>query len=76
MHGRSLILALIIASMSGIAVIPSDRASGPKIGVPPWPAAVGGSEPLDCDEAAYAYIGHRSPEQRHVSGPHRKQAPD
>jgi hypothetical protein len=24
-----------------------------------WPAATGGSEPLDCDEAAYAYIGHR-----------------
>ena len=24
-----------------------------------WPAAVGASEPLDCDEAAYAYIGHR-----------------
>ena len=23
------------------------------------PAAVGASEPLDCDEAAYAYIGHR-----------------
>jgi 4-amino-4-deoxy-L-arabinose transferase-like glycosyltransferase len=24
-----------------------------------WPASVGASEPLDCDEAAYAYIGHR-----------------
>src|SRR6516225_7153054 len=24
-----------------------------------WPAATGPSEPLDCDEAAYAYIGHR-----------------
>ena len=24
-----------------------------------WPRAVGASEPLDCDEAAYAYIGHR-----------------
>ncbi len=24
-----------------------------------WPAATGASEPLDCDEAAYAYIGHR-----------------
>ncbi len=24
-----------------------------------WPAAIGPSEPLDCDEAAYAYIGHR-----------------
>ena len=24
-----------------------------------WPAARGASEPLDCDEAAYAYIGHR-----------------
>lgn len=29
------------------------------LGVDPWPAAVGASEPLDCDEAAYAYIGHR-----------------
>ena len=29
------------------------------LGVQPWPAAVGASEPLDCDEAAYAYIGHR-----------------
>ena len=25
-----------------------------------WPMAVGASEPLDCDEAAYAYIGHRT----------------
>jgi 4-amino-4-deoxy-L-arabinose transferase-like glycosyltransferase len=24
-----------------------------------WPWATGPSEPLDCDEAAYAYIGHR-----------------
>jgi 4-amino-4-deoxy-L-arabinose transferase-like glycosyltransferase len=24
-----------------------------------WPACIGASEPLDCDEAAYAYIGHR-----------------
>ncbi len=24
-----------------------------------WPSTVGASEPLDCDEAAYAYIGHR-----------------
>jgi 4-amino-4-deoxy-L-arabinose transferase-like glycosyltransferase len=28
-------------------------------GVNLWPGAVGASEPLDCDEAAYAYIGHR-----------------
>jgi 4-amino-4-deoxy-L-arabinose transferase-like glycosyltransferase len=28
-------------------------------GVTLWPAARGPSEPLDCDEAAYAYIGHR-----------------
>ncbi|MGZ3302702.1 MAG: ArnT family glycosyltransferase, partial [Isosphaeraceae bacterium] len=28
-------------------------------GIKLWPAAVGASEPLDCDEAAYAYIGHR-----------------
>jgi 4-amino-4-deoxy-L-arabinose transferase-like glycosyltransferase len=24
-----------------------------------WPGTIGPSEPLDCDEAAYAYIGHR-----------------
>jgi len=24
-----------------------------------WPACSGASEPLDCDEAAYAYMGHR-----------------
>ena len=24
-----------------------------------WPAATGPTEPLDCDECAYAYIGHR-----------------
>jgi 4-amino-4-deoxy-L-arabinose transferase-like glycosyltransferase len=29
------------------------------LGTSLWPAAVGASEPLDCDEAAYAYIGHR-----------------
>src|ERR1700722_9395789 len=29
------------------------------IGIRLWPMAVGASEPLDCDEAAYAYIGHR-----------------
>lgn len=30
-----------------------------KVRVDLWPGAVGASEPLDCDEAAYAYIGHR-----------------
>jgi 4-amino-4-deoxy-L-arabinose transferase-like glycosyltransferase len=30
-----------------------------RLGVNLWPATVGASEPLDCDEAAYAYIGHR-----------------
>jgi 4-amino-4-deoxy-L-arabinose transferase-like glycosyltransferase len=29
------------------------------LGVNLWPATVGEAEPLDCDEAAYAYIGHR-----------------
>src|SRR5262245_56162618 len=29
------------------------------LGVNLWPATVGQGEPLDCDEAAYAYIGHR-----------------
>ncbi len=28
-------------------------------GVDLWPRTVGASEPLDCDEAAYAYMGHR-----------------
>jgi len=30
------------------------------VGISLWPEAVGASEPLDCDEAAYAYIGHRN----------------
>jgi Dolichyl-phosphate-mannose-protein mannosyltransferase len=29
------------------------------IGIDVWPAVTGATEPLDCDEAAYAYIGHR-----------------
>ncbi len=29
------------------------------LGITVWPTSVGASEPLDCDEAAYAYIGHR-----------------
>jgi 4-amino-4-deoxy-L-arabinose transferase-like glycosyltransferase len=29
------------------------------IGISLWPSTVGASEPLDCDEAAYGYIGHR-----------------
>jgi hypothetical protein len=28
-------------------------------GINLWPQTVGESEPLDCDEAAYAYMGHR-----------------
>jgi 4-amino-4-deoxy-L-arabinose transferase-like glycosyltransferase len=28
-------------------------------GIDLWPQAAGESEPLDCDEAAYAYMGHR-----------------
>jgi len=30
------------------------------LGISLWPRAEGASEPLDCDEAAYAYIGHRT----------------
>jgi 4-amino-4-deoxy-L-arabinose transferase-like glycosyltransferase len=30
-----------------------------RLGASLWPRTVGASEPLDCDEAAYAYIGHR-----------------
>jgi 4-amino-4-deoxy-L-arabinose transferase-like glycosyltransferase len=29
------------------------------LGVNLWPSTIGAGEPLDCDEAAYAYIGHR-----------------
>src|SRR6266852_2245294 len=29
------------------------------LGITVWPMSVGASDPLDCDEAAYAYIGHR-----------------
>jgi 4-amino-4-deoxy-L-arabinose transferase-like glycosyltransferase len=29
------------------------------VGINLWPACVGETEPLDCDEAIYAYIGHR-----------------
>ena len=28
-------------------------------GINAWPACIGETEPLDCDEAIYAYIGHR-----------------
>jgi 4-amino-4-deoxy-L-arabinose transferase-like glycosyltransferase len=28
-------------------------------GIDLWPRTIGESEPLDCDEAAYAYMGHR-----------------
>ena len=30
-----------------------------RLGVTPWPVVSGETEPLDCDEAAYAYIGRR-----------------
>jgi 4-amino-4-deoxy-L-arabinose transferase-like glycosyltransferase len=30
-----------------------------RFGVRLWPVVAGGAEPLDCDEAAYAYIGRR-----------------
>ncbi len=45
--------------MSGIAGIRLGRMCGNALGIEPWPTSVGASEPLDCDEAAYAYIGHR-----------------
>lgn len=32
---------------------------GPSVGLKLWPRTTGLSEPLDCDEAAYAYIGKR-----------------
>ena len=30
-----------------------------RLGFAPWPVVVGEAEPLDCDEAAYGYIGRR-----------------
>ena len=39
--------------------IRSGRTVRDGLGVNLWPATIGASEPLDCDEAAYAYIGHR-----------------
>jgi 4-amino-4-deoxy-L-arabinose transferase-like glycosyltransferase len=30
-----------------------------RLGIEIWPKTVGRAEPLDCDEAAYAYMGHR-----------------
>jgi hypothetical protein len=30
-----------------------------RTGIDLWPRTIGESEPLDCDEAAYAYMGHR-----------------
>ncbi len=30
-----------------------------RVGFPLWPVSIGQVEPLDCDEALYAYIGHR-----------------
>ncbi len=32
---------------------------GPRLAASLWPAASGDTEPLDCDESAYAYMGHR-----------------
>jgi hypothetical protein len=32
---------------------------GGALGIGLWPKAASATEPLDCDEAAYAYIGHR-----------------
>ena len=46
-------------STSGTAPTRSARTCATALGIDLWPQAIGASEPLDCDEAAYAYIGHR-----------------
>ena len=47
-----------------------------RLGWAPWPVVVGEAEPLDCDEAVYAYMGRRdAPRRRPVSRPERAQAP-
>ena len=43
--------------MSGGAATRSARRSATPLGFAPYPVVTGGSEPLDCDEAAYGYIG-------------------
>jgi 4-amino-4-deoxy-L-arabinose transferase-like glycosyltransferase len=54
---------LILALLMVVAVWYRAHTFGPDIraatGIDVWPQTVGESEPLDCDEAAYAYMGHR-----------------
>jgi 4-amino-4-deoxy-L-arabinose transferase-like glycosyltransferase len=54
---------LILVAILLLAVWYRGHTLGPSIeqatGLRLWPAATGETEPLDCDEAAYAYIGHR-----------------
>ena len=54
---------LILVLLMVIAVWYRAHTFGPDVkaatGMSLWPMTVGESEPLDCDEAAYAYIGHR-----------------
>src|SRR5690606_24163344 len=59
-------IAGLIASLAfaawwrGHTVAPTVR---DRIGAAPWPVVRGEAEPLDCDEAAYAYMARRMVEQ-------------
>src|SRR4051794_21025183 len=54
---------LVLAAILVFTVWYRAHTFGPTVkqaaGIDLWPKTVGASEPLDCDEAAYAYIGHR-----------------
>ena len=54
---------LILALLMAVDVWYRAHTFGPDVraasGIDLWPRTVGESEPLDCDEAAYAYMGHR-----------------
>ncbi|MGP0068333.1 MAG: ArnT family glycosyltransferase [Isosphaeraceae bacterium] len=54
---------LILVLLMAVDVWYRAHTFGPDVkaatGVNLWPMTVGESEPLDCDEAAYAYMGHR-----------------
>jgi 4-amino-4-deoxy-L-arabinose transferase-like glycosyltransferase len=59
MRWAGLILVLLMA----VDVWYRAHTFGPDVraatGIDLWPRTIGASEPLDCDEAAYAYMGHR-----------------
>jgi 4-amino-4-deoxy-L-arabinose transferase-like glycosyltransferase len=54
---------LILVLLMAVDVWYRAKTFGPDVraatGIDLWPQTIGQSEPLDCDEAAYAYMGHR-----------------